>query len=538
MAANEDTLFGRLTKAIVDRVVGSMATRLQKLGQRISSGSQRESDSTAAPTGLVGRLVQRASAKPTSDSGRQAWLLREPKRPTPVPVPQDNMITRYTAKDFNAGRHKRWVEEHAAWQASEPKRAVASQSRSRRAVVAASLSASQASGTVSPSANPTLLDRVLGTMQRTSTGAKRILDSAIMKAESWITSAPQRMRATLTAPSAKRKGPRSTPGARRLRTKRVRGVMLGRAKQAWGQIKSVRAAQRNGSIPYDRGQLEKQSLSSIVSAEKSKQSRAAWLERTVNERGQVVTRGRLVNMAKRTGLDFFAKRQNRTRAAGLVKRAKVRLNNARRRVAKASGAATPQMRAAVTSAAGRLAKAQGMLAKTTMLASGSLGQLAKTGVGAITALHAFPYAMKKLGESRVEQLREASQYSSRLMTAMARYDIQDRQLTMRGAVNTSGSASRTVDATAGLKESLQGPLENLSTITNAGVEAAVFAGTVLNEIMKAWNPLMIGMKAAADAIEDNTDKEEDKPVTAMDFFKTVNDANNRTKPMKALPPIK
>ena len=519
MAANEDSLFGRLTKAIVDRVVGSFSERLTKLGRQImtprSDGPQT--------TGLIGRIARRQSQQRDGGNGHE--------------MEADNQ------RRMNAARARQASSGIDITFKAEPKGGATRRVSNPVASPAATSSAANPAAT--STASPGLFNRAVTTIQKTATGAKNALDSAIMKAESWITSAPQRMRATLTAPSSKRKGPLSTPGARRLRTKRVRGLMLGRSKQAWGWLKRIRAERRSiaqqhrsGSLPNDLGQLEKQSLSSIVSAEKSKQSRASWFERTVNERGQVVSRGRLVNLAKRTGLDFFAKRQNRTRAAGLVKRAKVRLNNARRRVAKASGAATPQMRAAVTSAAGRLAQAQGMLAKTTMLASGSLGQLAKTGVGAITALHAFPYAMKKLGESRVEQLREASQYSSRLMTAMARYDIQDRQLTMRGAVNTSGSASRTVNATMGLRESLQGPLEDLASITNTGVTAAVNSATTLNEIMKAWNPIMIGLHWLAKEIEENTDKENDTEVTASLFFRNADRANDKHQPLKTLPPIK
>jgi len=441
MAANEDSLFGRLTKAIVDRVVGSFSERLTKLGRQIMT---QRSDGPQT-TGLIGRIARRQSQQRDGGNGHE--------------MEADNQ------RRMNAARSRQASSGIDITFKAEPKGGA-----TRR------VSTPVASPAATSTASPGLFNRAVTTIQKTATGAKNALDSAIMKAESWITSAPQRMRATLTAPGTKRKGPLSTPGARRLRTKRVRGVMLGRAKQAWSQIKSIRAAQRNGSIPYDRGQLEKQSLSSIVSAEKSKQSRASWFERTVNKNGQVVTRGRLVNLAKRTGLDFFAKRQNRTRAAGLVKRSKVKLNNARRRVAKAGGTATPQMRAAVTSAAGRLAQAQGMLAKTTMLASGSLGQLAKTSVGAAGSLASFPFAMKQIGERQLESNRGSSHFSAKTAEAFGRYDLQTHRLEMLRSAGTADSSKDLVDSQMKLREAmikLEIPITNfLNTIVGKGLGAA------------------------------------------------------------------
>lgn len=401
---NNETIFQKLTKAIVDRVVGSMSSRLKSLGQRINgSGS--------------------------------------------TPSPRSSLMDRMTD----------------LWRQRTP----------------ANSQNQQPNPSNSPSASParaSLLDKVLGTLDKATAHAKSILDGAISKAERWITSTPQRLKAGLrslgnaSGGGMQPKGPLSTPGARRRRTRRIRMVAWGRAKQAWQQIKATWAArrsiarqQRSGAIPYDPGQLERTSVRGIVLGEQFRQTRAKL--------GASV--GRLM---KRTGLDYFGLRSRQTLAARLVKKNRIRLNRIKRKIFRAGGVATPAMAAERAVAEKRLASSQLLLSRSTTAASVALGTLTKTAAGTAVAVASFPFVMKAMGDSQVERNRSSTQFSLTMTDAMGRYDIQTQHLNMLKAQQTAQTGKELVDSQIKLREAmikLEIPLANLvNMLMTRGVNAA------------------------------------------------------------------
>lgn len=214
--------------------------------------------------------------------------------------------------------------------------------------------------------------------------------------------------------------------------------------------------------------------------------------------------------------------------------------------AESTAAASEEMALAAEGAAGLAAALAPVGVAFAVVAAAVAGAIA-----VVASAIKFINAEIAAGEKEVERFRhERSQFSGQVAGAVARYDLQARQLEQRSSAATGASATGVVEATMGLKESNQGRSEQWERIGNSLLEQTIGIATVVSDVLNVLDFIsptveglvdlsksglsLIGVKLSN--IDKNTEKNGRN--VGLDVVSGFNAANRNARGNKAFPELK
>lgn len=139
-------------------------------------------------------------------------------------------------------------------------------------------------------------------------------------------------------------------------------------------------------------------------------------------------------------------------------------------------------------------------------------------LGVLLAVHTLPFAIQKLGQARIESIRQTSMYAGRTANALARYDVNERLNQMSTARVTSASDVRLIEAVGRLNNALKPLTDSLSVLTTEGATLLTNVATNMVGLLEVVSPFPSLLKALAKTFEDR--KKEQTDVNA-DFFRNA-----------------